>query len=50
MSVFIVVDSAKQEYVCKLIDLVSFERLPSDRVQERDQGVIKGIVNLINIL
>ena len=50
MSVFIVADSAKKEYVCKLIDLVSFEHLPEDKRQERDQGIIKGLVNLIQLL
>ena len=31
MSVFFVVDSEKKNYVCKLIDLVSFEHLPEDK-------------------
>ena len=50
MSVFIVVDSAKKGYVCKLIDLVSFEHLPEDERKDRDQGIIKGLVNLIQVL
>ena len=50
MSVFIVADSSKKEYVCKLIDLVSFEHLPEDKRHERDQGIIKGLVNLIQLL
>ena len=46
MSVFIVIDSAQKAYACKLIDLVSFEELPKDKLEERDQGVIKGLVTL----
>ena len=53
MSIFIVIDSEKKNYVCKLIDLVSFEPLASFQdgpTLKRDQGLIKGTKSLIDIL
>ena len=50
MSLFIVIDSRQQKYVCKLIDLVSFEPIPEEHIQERDQGLIKGTLGLLRIL
>ena len=48
MSLFIAIDSVKKEYVCKLIDLVSFKRMVFEdpKNPERDQGLIKGILSL----
>lgn len=45
MSLFIVVDSHKQEYLVKLIDLVSM-----DPTGTRDEGLIKGCQSLMELL
>ena len=52
MSLFIAIDSVKQRYVCKLIDLVSFKRIVFEDIDNpvRDQGLIKGVCTLKNVL
>ena len=52
MSLFIAIDSVKQKYVCKLIDLSSFKRMVFKDINnpERDQGLIKGVVTLKTVL
>ena len=48
MSVFIAVDSQQQKYVCKLIDLASFERI--EREGARDDGLVTGFTNLLKMV
>ena len=50
MSLFIVIDSRQQKYICKLIDLVSFEPIPEELIEQRDQGLIKGMLSILRLL
>ena len=50
MSVFIVIDSANQKYLVKLIDLVSMIPISQDDGPSRDEGLIKGFNTLLDII
>ena len=50
MSIFIIIDSIKQLYTVKIIDLVSFEQIPQDEGPVRDEGVIKGFNSLLDLM
>ena len=50
MSIFVVIDSEKQAYCCKLIDLSSFEPIPQEDGPNRDDGLIKGTTTLLSLL
>ena len=52
MSLFIAIDSLKQEYICKLIDLCSLKPIAFDDVKGmgRDEGLITGIKSIKRIL
>ena len=50
MSLFIVIDSHKQNYGVSLIDLVSMDQIPQDEGPKRDDGLIKGFHTLLDII
>ena len=50
MSLFVVIDSEKQAYLVKLIDLSSFEQIPQEDGPNRDDGLIKGTTSLLSML
>ena len=50
MSLFIVVDSVKEEYLVKLIDLVSMTHIDQENGPARDDGVTKGCNSLIDLI
>ena len=52
MSLFIAIDSLKQEYICKLIDLCSLKPIAFDDVKGmgRDEGLITGLQSIKRIL
>ena len=50
MSLFIVVDSLKEEYLVKLIDLVSMTHIDQGNGPVRDYGMIKGCDSLIELI
>jgi len=47
MSLFIAIDSAKENYICKLIDLVSVKPQESSF---RDEGLVKGCDSLLGMI
>ena len=50
MSLFIVTESCQKKYSVKLIDFVSIERIADNAVEERDQGIVKGLKSIDEIL
>ena len=50
MSLFIVIDSRKQNYGVSLIDLVSMSHIDQAEGPKRDDGLIKGFNSLLDIV
>ena len=50
MSLFIVIDSQKENYGASLIDLVSMDHISQEEGPQRDEGLIKGFNSLLEIL